>query len=186
MREAVKERAGEPLGAEHGRPLVEREIARDQRAAALVPLAEHLEQQLGPGRRERHIAEFVDDQQLVAGELTLKAQQTFFIARFVQLVDQGGRSGEADRETLLAGGQTEPEGHVVLPVPLLPTAMMFSRRATYSERASSSTRVLLSEGRAVKSKLSRLFTAGNLASLIRRSMVRRSRSIISSSVRRSR
>ena len=38
------------------------------------PLAEHLEQQLGPGRRERHIAEFVDDQQLVAGELTLKAQ----------------------------------------------------------------------------------------------------------------
>jgi hypothetical protein len=35
---------------------------------------------------------------------------------------------------------------------------------------------------AAKSKLSRLFTAGNLASLIRRSMVRRSRSIISSSV----
>jgi hypothetical protein len=35
MREAVEERAGEPLGAEHGRPLVERQIARDQRAAAL-------------------------------------------------------------------------------------------------------------------------------------------------------
>jgi hypothetical protein len=33
---------------------------------------------------------------------------------------------------------------------------------------------------AVNSKLSRLLTAGNLASLIRRSMVRRSRSIISS------
>jgi hypothetical protein len=36
-------------------------------------------------------------------------------------------------------------------VPLLPTAMTFSRRATYSERASSSTRVLLSDGMAVKS-----------------------------------
>jgi len=74
MREAVEERAGEPLGAEHGRPLVERQIVRDQHAASLVALAEDLEQQLGPSRRERHIAEFVDDQQLVAGELTLKAQ----------------------------------------------------------------------------------------------------------------
>ena len=74
MREAVEERAGEPLGAEHGRPLVERQIARDQRAASLVALAEDLEQQLGSGWRERHVAEFVDDQQLVAGELTLKPQ----------------------------------------------------------------------------------------------------------------
>ena len=61
MREAVEERAGEPLGAEHGRPLVERQIARDQRAASLVALAEDLEQQLGPGRGERHVAELVDD-----------------------------------------------------------------------------------------------------------------------------
>jgi hypothetical protein len=74
MREAVEERAGEPLGAEHGRPLVERQIARDQRAASFVALAEDLEQQLGPSRRERHIAEFVYDQELVAGELTLKTQ----------------------------------------------------------------------------------------------------------------
>ena len=45
--------------------------------------------------------------------------------------------------------------------------MMFSRRVTYSERASSSTRVLLSDGMAAKSKLSRLFTAGNRARLWR-------------------
>ena len=62
MREAVEERASEPFGAEHGCPLVERQIARDQRAATLVALAEDLEQELSPGRRERHIAEFVDDQ----------------------------------------------------------------------------------------------------------------------------
>jgi hypothetical protein len=43
-------------------------------ADAFGPLAEDLEQQLGPSRRERDIAEFVDDQQLVAGELTLKAR----------------------------------------------------------------------------------------------------------------
>src|SRR5262245_59073146 len=40
---------------------------------------------------------------------------------------------------------------------LLLTAMTFSRRAMYSPRASSRTNVLLSEGIAVKSKLSRLF-----------------------------
>src|SRR5260370_827435 len=32
----------------------------------------------------------------------------------MQLVDQGGGSGEADRETLLACGQTESEGYVSL------------------------------------------------------------------------
>src|SRR5215471_209578 len=52
----------------------------------------------------------------------------------------------------------------VLPVPLLPTAIAFSRRAMYSPRASSRTNVLLSEGIAMKSKLSRLFTVGNRAS----------------------
>ena len=45
---------------------------------------------------------------------------------------------------------------------------------------------LFSDGKARKSKLSRLLTAGNFAALMRRSTVRRSRSINSSSARRSR
>src|SRR5947209_17225174 len=73
----------------------------------------------------------------------------------------------------------------VFPVPLLPTAITFSRRATYSQRASSSTNVLLSEGIAANSKLSKLLTVGNRASLMRRSTIRCSRSINSSSARRS-
>ena len=71
MGEAVEERAGEPLGTEYARPLVEWQIAGDQRAAALVALAEDLEQQFGPGWRERHVTQFIDDQQPVAGKLTL-------------------------------------------------------------------------------------------------------------------
>src|ERR1019366_6205229 len=59
-------------------------------------------------------AQFVNDQQLVAGELTLESQQTLFIARFVEFVDQSRGGGEADREALLAGGQPESEGHVSL------------------------------------------------------------------------
>jgi DNA invertase Pin-like site-specific DNA recombinase len=61
----------------------------------------------------------------------------------------------------------------------LPTAMTFSR-------ASSMTRALFNEGSAAKSKLSRLLTAGNLAALMRRSTIRRSRSISSNSANRSR
>ena len=66
----------------------------------------------------------------------------------------------------------------VLPVPLGPSAMTFSRRSTHSQRASSSTCILFRAGIALKSKLSRcpaayarirergLLTAGNLAALI--------------------
>ena len=42
----------------------------------------------------------------------------------------------------------------VLPVPLLPTAMTFFRRWMYSQRASSITRALFTDGMAGKSKVS--------------------------------
>src|SRR3954447_9785386 len=61
VREPVEEGSGEPLGAEHGRPLVERQVAGDQDRAPLVAAAEHLEQQLRPARRQRHVAELVHD-----------------------------------------------------------------------------------------------------------------------------
>src|SRR5271154_837217 len=81
--EAIEQRAGEALGGEHAGPLVEGQIAGDDDRAALVALAEDLEQQLGASRREGHVAQLVDDQQLVAGELALQALQTFFVAGFV-------------------------------------------------------------------------------------------------------
>ena len=52
-----------------------------------------------------------------------------------------------------------PRATWVLPVPLLPTAMTFSRRWMYSQRASSITRALFSDGMTGKSKVSRLLTA---------------------------
>ena len=48
-----------------------------------------------------------------------------------------------------------PRAIWVLPVPLLPSAMTFSRRSMYSQRASSRTIILLSDGMALKSKLIR-------------------------------
>ena len=74
----------------------------------------------------------------------------------------------------------------LLPVPELPTAMMFSRRSTYSERASSMASALFNDGNASKSKLSSVFTAGNLAALMRRSTMRLCLSISSCSASRKR
>ena len=101
--EAIEERAGEALGAEHLGPFVEGQIGGDQGRAPLVALAEHLEQQLGAGLRQRHEAEFVDDQKLVGGELLLEPQQLLVIAGLDEFVDQRGGGDEADREALLAG-----------------------------------------------------------------------------------
>src|SRR5438132_13607391 len=67
----IEQRAGQPLGPEHAGPLVERQIAGDEGGAALVALAEDFEQELGAGRRQRHIAELINDQQLVTRQLAL-------------------------------------------------------------------------------------------------------------------
>ena len=97
MGQPVEQGASETFGGEHAGPLVERQVAGDDGGAALVALAEHLEQQLGAGLRQRHVAEFVDDQELVAGKLALKPQQSLVVARLDQFVHHGRRGGEADR-----------------------------------------------------------------------------------------
>jgi hypothetical protein len=63
MGEPVEQDAGEPFGAEYGRPFIERQIAGDQRGATFIALAEHLEEQFGAASRERHIAQLVDGAQ---------------------------------------------------------------------------------------------------------------------------
>ena len=112
--EPVEERAGEALRAEHLGPLVERQVGGDQDRAALVALGENLEQQLGAGLGERHETQLVDDEELEVGELLLEPQELSVIARFHELVDQGGGGGKADRQALLAGGEAEAERNVTL------------------------------------------------------------------------
>jgi len=58
--DAIEQCAGEPFGAEDLGPLVEWQVAGDQRRGALVALADGLEEQLGSGLRQRHISQFVD------------------------------------------------------------------------------------------------------------------------------
>ena len=60
----------------------------------------------------------------------------------------------------------------VFPVPELPRAITLSRAMRYSQRASSSVSGLLSDGMAVKSNVSKLFTAEKCAARMRRSTMR--------------
>ena len=120
------------------------------------------------------------------GELLLQTQEALLVARLDQFMDNGGGGGEAGLDAMLTGGQAIPIARWVLPTPLGPGAMMFFRRSTNSARARSRTNFLLSVGMTSKSNVSRLFMAGNLAALMRRSTMRASRSINSNSISRAR
>jgi hypothetical protein len=112
--QAIEQGASEPLGAKHAGPFIERQVAGHDGGASLVALAEDLEQQFGAGLRQRHIAEFVDDQELVAGDLALQAQEPLLVAGLNQLLHEGGGGREADRQAFLAGCQTEPQCDMAL------------------------------------------------------------------------
>src|SRR3954470_20785094 len=67
--EPVEERGGHPLALEDLTPLAERQVARHQEAAALVPVGEHPEQQLDPAPAHRDVPQLVADQQVRPVEL---------------------------------------------------------------------------------------------------------------------
>jgi hypothetical protein len=75
MGEAIEQRAREPLRSEDRGPFIEWQVAGHQRGAAFIALAEHLEEQFRTDRRERHVAHFVDDQQLDHVEMLLQRAQ---------------------------------------------------------------------------------------------------------------
>src|SRR5665647_2542796 len=110
----VEKRTGQALGAEHRRPFLEWKVRSDDGRATFVALAEHLEQKLGAGRRERHIAQFIDDQQLYRGQIALQLQQPSLIAGLHKLMHQTRRRREGNREALLAGRESKAQSDVRL------------------------------------------------------------------------
>src|SRR5436305_15329045 len=80
-----------------------------------MALAEELEQQLRSGLGERHVTQFVDDQQLCGGEILLQSQQAALVPRLLELVDEACGSGEDNREPPLTGRKTEGQGNMGLP-----------------------------------------------------------------------
>ena len=112
--ETVQQSPGQTFRAEYFRPLIERQVGGHQGGAALVTLAEDLEQKFGACFRERHEAKFVNDQKAILGQLLLQAQQTFLVPGLHQFMHQGGGRDEAHGEPLLTGRQTEAESDMGL------------------------------------------------------------------------
>ena len=140
--EAVQQSPGQAFRAEYLRPLIERQVGGHQDRAPLVALAEDFEQQLGAGLRERHEAEFVDDQKVILCQLLLQAQQAFFIPGLHQFMNQGSGREEADGEPLLAGARPRPRAIWVLPVPefaegddILTTLDVFASRQLQNQQS---------------------------------------------------
>jgi len=69
MREAVEERRCHLRIAEHARPFAESEIGGDQDRSALVEAADEVEEKLPAGLGEGQIAELVEDDEVLAGEI---------------------------------------------------------------------------------------------------------------------
>ena len=127
--EAAQQRAGEPFRPEDLGPLVEGQVGGHQDRAPLVALAEDFEEQFRPGVGQGHEAQFVDDEELEAGQLALEVEQPALVPGFHKLVDQRcGRSSLASMSSwtsaaavvkptdipLLAGGQSQAQGDVGL------------------------------------------------------------------------
>ena len=92
------------------RNVVKWQVAGDKRCAAFIALAEDLKEQFRPDNRERHIAQFVDDQQFDGVEMLLQRPQSPFVSRFHEFMHKSGRRREGDGVALLAGGEPESQG----------------------------------------------------------------------------
>ena len=112
MSEPIEQRAGQPFRTEDRGPFIEWQVAGDQRGATFVALAEHLEEQFRTDGGEWHVSQFVNDQQFDRVEVFLQCPQPAFIARFHELVHEGGGRGESDALVFLAGGQSQCQADV--------------------------------------------------------------------------
>ena len=152
--ETVRQRAGEAFRAKYFGPLIEGQVGGDQDGAPVVALAEDLEEQFRSGGGQggtkpnsSMISRFRRESCLC--RLSSRRSSRASISSWTRAA--------AVKPTDIPRWQAarpSPKATWVLPVPLLPTAMMFSRCCMYSQRASSITRALFTEGMAVKSKVS--------------------------------
>ena len=88
MGETVEHGCG-PFGvAEDLRPVSERQVGGDEQRRVLVKLADQMEQQLAAGLAERQVAEFVDDDDVVAQQRLSQPSATTGRFLLLELIDQ--------------------------------------------------------------------------------------------------
>ena len=114
---AGNRKSGFLFASKQGKPIrlsniVRRHLHLALKALNFVNPHKHLEEQLSSGLGERHEAQFIDDQQFVAGDLLLESKQFLLVASLDQLADQSRGGSEAHAVATLAGGQSQGQGDV--------------------------------------------------------------------------
>ena len=88
VRQAIEHGGGHFDVAEHLGPIGEGEVGGDQQRGVLVELADEMEQQLPAGLAEREIAEFIDDDEIVAEQFLGQAAALARGLLLFELVDE--------------------------------------------------------------------------------------------------
>ena len=146
--------------AEHLRPIGECQIDGDQQRRVLIELADEVKQQLSAGLTERQIAEFVDDDEIVAQQLLGQAAAaagrpcSSWLTRSTRLKN---RPLARVRMTVEATAMHR----WVLPVPVPPMKIAL-RLASRKVPVASSRTCPSSTGVSAKTNLSRSLRTGNL------------------------
>lgn len=97
------------------RPLREGQVRREDDGGRLGPLGNHLEENLRTHLSERHVADLVDGNEVVAGPAGEDATDLDLLLGFHELVDQSCRGREADPSLLSAGRDTQPRSQMRFP-----------------------------------------------------------------------
>ncbi len=103
--EAVEQSSGEAFRAKDFGPFGEGQVRGQHGRAAFVAWLSISKSSSAPVLGKRHEAEFINDKQLVPGDLLLEVQQLPLITDLDEFLDQGGGGGEADAVSLLACGE---------------------------------------------------------------------------------
>lgn len=90
-----------------------------------IALAEDIEEKLLAHRCERHIAEFVDDQQFDSVEVLLQSAQAALISCLHEFVDETAAVVKATLYPFWQAASPSASATCVLPVPDGPSAMQF-------------------------------------------------------------
>ena len=86
---------------EHLRPFGKRQIRRQDDRRAFGSFRDDLKKQLGSDLRERHIADFIKNDQVIARPASEGSSQQIVMLRFDQFIDQPGGGRKANSLLLL-------------------------------------------------------------------------------------
>lgn len=114
VHDAVDERGGELVVAEHDAPFGELDVGGDHRAPLLVAIAQHLEQQPRPLPVERNVAELVDDDEPRPRDVLQQGLQAALPARLRQHEHQLGGGEEPRLLSRLRARHPHGDGEVGL------------------------------------------------------------------------